>query len=55
MFAKTTTAVILALLVLAATAEGGAGNLSFTSDHDAGLKEAKATGRPAFVYFTADW
>lgn len=51
---KTITAMALVLLVGAAVA-GGGGKLPFLTDHDAGLSEAKQSGKPTFIYFTADW
>ncbi len=51
---KAITAMALVLLIGGA-AVAGAGKLPFLTDYDAGLKEAKQTGKPAFVYFSADW
>jgi hypothetical protein len=46
----------LAVLALPATA-GGGGKIKFREgkDHDAALAEAKATGQPLMLYFTADF
>ena len=45
------------LLVMAtAHASGGhGGKLNWVGDYDRGLAEAQRTGKPAVVYFTADW
>lgn len=34
---------------------GGGGKLPFTKDVAAGLAQAKMSGQPALLYFTADW
>ena len=48
--------VVLALLaLLLVPAHAGGGKLSWVKDYDAGLKQARETGKPAMVYFTADW
>lgn len=43
------------LLALAAAHADDGGKLPWGKDYAQGLEQAKKTGRPAVVYFTADW
>lgn len=44
-----------ALLAAAGTAWAGGGKIAWESDFKKGLAEAKSSGRPVLIYFTADW
>ena len=48
---------MMSLLVAAALALGGGGKIKFREGktHDAALVEARATGTPLMLYFTADF
>ena len=45
----------LVILVSGAVACGGGGAIDWVKDPDAGLEEASSEGKPAVLFFTADW
>jgi hypothetical protein len=47
--------VAVALLAFGAAHAKEGGILPFGEDHDRGLEDARRTGRPVLVYFTAGW
>ena len=42
-------------MVLAMAAPAWAGKVRFSSDYEASLARAKKEGKPAALFFTADW
>jgi hypothetical protein len=52
---KTILVVAVGLLAFAAAHAEDGGKLPWVKDHAKGIEQAKKTGKPAVVYFTADW
>jgi len=46
---------LVALCCAAGTAWAGGGKLKWETDYKKGLAEAKSSGKPILIYFTADW
>ena len=46
---------LAAVLFSGGTAWAGGGKIKWESDYKKGLTEAKSSGRPILIYFTADW
>ena len=47
--------VLSAILLAGGTAWAGGGKIKWETDYAKGLSEAKASGKPILIYFTADW
>jgi hypothetical protein len=54
MVRPTAAALALMLLVTGTALGADGGKLPFTRDHDAGLQQARETGKPIFLFFTSD-